>query len=52
MPAAFKEPRPAGEDGVDGRPTGIVDDDELGFAGGGGVIARDGSKKAASLYRL
>ncbi len=50
-PAAYRDRVPHVED-VDGRPMWIVDGNELGFAGGGGVIARDGSKGRAleALY--
>jgi predicted TIM-barrel fold metal-dependent hydrolase len=47
-PAAFRDRVPQVKTGADGRPTWIVDDNELGFAGGGGVIARDGSKGLAA----
>ncbi len=47
-PAAYRDRVPHVEPGADGRPTWIVDDNELGFAGGGGVIARDGSKGRAA----
>jgi predicted TIM-barrel fold metal-dependent hydrolase len=42
-PAAYKDRVPRVEE-VDGRPTWVVDGATLGFAGGGGVIDRDGSK--------
>jgi predicted TIM-barrel fold metal-dependent hydrolase len=42
-PAAYKDRVPHVVD-VDGRPTWIVDGAQLGFAGGGGVIDRDGEK--------
>src|SRR6266851_9751532 len=50
-PAAYRDRVPQVKD-VDGRPMWIVDGGELGFAGGGGVIARDGSKGRAleALY--
>lgn len=50
-PAAYKDRVPQVKE-VDGRPTWVVDGAELGFAGGGGVIARDGSKGRAleALY--
>ncbi|MGH9078562.1 MAG: amidohydrolase family protein [Acidimicrobiales bacterium] len=47
-PAAYKDRVPQVREGADGRPTWIVDGNELGFAGGGGVIARDGSKGRAA----
>ena len=47
-PAAYRDRVPQVRQGADGRPTWIVDDNELGFAGGGGVIARDGSKGRAA----
>jgi predicted TIM-barrel fold metal-dependent hydrolase len=47
-PAAYRDRVPQVKEGIDGRPTWIVDGNELGFAGGGGVIARDGSKGRAA----
>ena len=50
-PAKFKDRVPHVEM-IDGRPMWIVDGAELGFAGGGGVIDRDGNKGRAleALY--
>lgn len=50
-PAKYRDRVPHVED-VDGRPMWIVDGAELGFAGGGGVIDRDGNKGRAleALY--
>ena len=50
-PAKFKDRVPHVEE-IDGRPMWIVDGAELGFAGGGGVIDRDGDKGRAleALY--
>jgi predicted TIM-barrel fold metal-dependent hydrolase len=50
-PAKYKDRVPHVEE-VDGRPMWIVDGAELGFAGGGGVIDRDGNKGRAleALY--
>jgi predicted TIM-barrel fold metal-dependent hydrolase len=42
-PAAYKDRVPHVEE-VDGRPTWMVDGAAIGFAGGGGVIDRDGGK--------
>src|SRR5580700_1240555 len=42
-PAAYKDRVPRVEE-VDGRPTWVVDGVSLGFAGGGGVVDRDGGK--------
>src|ERR1700730_15084642 len=42
-PAQYRDRVPRVEE-VDGRPTWIVDGTPLGFAGGGGVIDRDGEK--------
>ena len=42
-PAAYKDRVPRVEE-VDGRPTWLVDGTTLGFAGGGGVIDREGEK--------
>jgi predicted TIM-barrel fold metal-dependent hydrolase len=42
-PAQYKDRVPRVEE-VDGRPTWVVDGTPLGFAGGGGVIDRDGEK--------
>src|ERR1700722_13318445 len=42
-PAAFRDRVPRVEE-VAGRPTWVVDGAELGFAGGGGVIDREGEK--------
>ena len=50
-PAQFKDRVPHVQE-IDGRPMWIVDGAELGFAGGGGVIDRDGKKGRAleALY--
>jgi predicted TIM-barrel fold metal-dependent hydrolase len=50
-PAAYRDRVPRVEE-VDGQPTWVVDGGVLGHAGGGGVIARDGSKGRAleALY--
>ena len=50
-PAKFKDRVPR-IDEIDGRPMWVVDGAELGFAGGGGVIDRDGGKGRAleALY--
>src|ERR1700760_110412 len=42
-PAQYKDRVPRVED-IDGQPTWVVDGAQLGFAGGGGVIDRDGQK--------
>jgi predicted TIM-barrel fold metal-dependent hydrolase len=42
-PAAYRDRVPRVEE-VDGRPTWVVDGHPMGFAGGGGVIDRDGEK--------
>jgi predicted TIM-barrel fold metal-dependent hydrolase len=42
-PAQYKDRVPRVED-IEGRPTWVVDGAQLGFAGGGGVIDRDGEK--------
>ena len=44
-PAAYRDRVPRVEE-VEGRPTWVVDGTTLGFAGGGGVIDRDGAKFA------
>src|SRR5579859_5005087 len=46
-PAAYKDRVPHVTE-VDGRPTWVVDGAAIGFAGGGGVIDRDGDKFAFS----
>ena len=50
-PAKYKDRVPHVEE-IDGRPMWVVDGAELGFAGGGGVIDRDGGKGRAleALY--
>jgi len=50
-PAAYRDRVPQVKD-VEGKPMWVVDGTVLGFAGGGGVIARDGSKGRAleALY--
>jgi predicted TIM-barrel fold metal-dependent hydrolase len=50
-PAKFRDRVPHVEE-IDGRPMWVVDGAELGFAGGGGVIDRDGNKGRAleALY--
>jgi hypothetical protein len=56
-PAAYRDRVPQVKE-VEGQPTWVVDGNVLGHAGGGGVIAPDGSKGralealAARLYRL
>jgi len=51
-PAKYRDRVPHVGEGADGRPTWIVDGAELGFAGGGGVIDREGNKGRAleALY--
>ena len=43
-PAKYADRVPARRRAIDGRPTWVVDGNVIGFAGGGGVIDRDGAK--------
>ena len=51
-PAKYAERVPRVKVGIDGRPMWVVDGSEMGFAGGGGVIDREGGKGRAleALY--